>query len=121
MESFDACTQPKILFEGRNQLNNAFLRTISFHCDNTVDITIVTPDDRTKPIYALVQWKHRGKPEGIIYDLQRSGKWNLSYWDQTFDGTYAMQGFHSDGELMPKSFVPRCGYRKPLPDLRCAA
>jgi hypothetical protein len=28
---------------------------------------------------------------------------------------------HPDGELMPKSLVPRCGDIRPLPDLKCAA
>ena len=121
MEAFNACTQSKVVFQGRNQLNNAFLLMISLHCDNTADITIVTPDDKTQPIYALVDLKRRGKPEGIIYDLRRSGKWDLSFWDQTLDGTFAWQGVHPDGELMPKSLVPRCGDIKPLPDLKCAA
>ena len=121
MEAFNVCTQSKVVFQGRNQLNNAFLLMISLHCDNTADITIVTPDDKTKPIYALVDLKRRGKAEGIIYDLRRSGKWDLSFWDQTLDGTFAWQGVHPDGELMPKSLVPRCGDIKPLPDLKCAA
>ena len=121
MEAFNACTQSKVVFQGRNQLNNAFLLMISLHCDNTADITIVTPDDKAQPIYALVDLKRRGKAEGIIYDLRRSGKWDLSFWDHTLDGTFAWQGLHPDGELMPKSLVPRCGDIKPLPDLKCAA
>ncbi len=121
MEAFAACTQSKVVYEGRNQLNNAFLLMISLHCDNTADITIVSPDDKTKPIYALVDLKRRGKAEGIIYDLRRSGKWDLSFWDQTLDGTFAWQGVHPDGELMPKTLVPRCGDIKPLPNFKCAA
>jgi hypothetical protein len=78
MEAFNACTQSKVVYEGRNQLNNAFLLMISLHCDNIADITIVSPDDKTQPIYALVDLKRRGRAEGIIYDLRRSGKWDLS-------------------------------------------
>ena len=121
MDAFKGCAQSQVVFQGRNQLNNAFLLIISLHCDYTADVTIVTPDDTTQPIYALVDRKRRGKPEGIIYDLRRSGKWDLSFWDQTFDGTFAWKGVHPDGELMPKSLVPRCGDIKPLPDLKCAA
>jgi hypothetical protein len=122
MEAFKACTQPKVVFEGRNQLNNAFLRMISLHCDNTADITIVVPDDKTQAVYALVDLKRRGKPNGIVFDVRRSGRWDLSYWENELpDGTFAWQGIHPDGELMPKSLVPRCGDIKPLADFKCAA
>ena len=94
---------------------------ISLHCDDTADITFVLPDNQRDPIYALFDGRRRGKPEGIIYDFRRSGKWDLSFWDQTFDGTFAWKGVHPDGELMPKSLVPRCGDIKPLLDLKCAA
>ncbi len=121
MDIYKSCNQPNVFFEGRNRDNNAFLRMISLRCDDVADITIVVPDDKREPVYALVDLKRRGKPEGVIYDLQRSGKWELSFWDEKLDGTFRLKGLHPDGELMPKSFVPRCGDRMPLPDLKCAA
>ena len=39
---------------------------------------------KREPIYALFDLKRRGKPEGIVYDLQRAGKWNISYWDEIY-------------------------------------
>ncbi len=121
MRDFRVCTQSKVVYEGRDQLNKAFLLKISLHCDNIADIMIVSPDDKSQPIYALVDLKRRGKPEGIIYDLRRSGKWDLSFWDQALDGTFAWKGVHPDGQLMPRQLVPRCGDIKPLPNLKCAA
>ena len=120
MATLDACNQVKMVFEGRNQRNDADLRQISLRCDDTADITVVTPDNDQEPVFALVDWKRRGKTEGIVYDLQRSGKWNTSIWDPQLDGTFPLRGVHPNGELMPNSLVPRCGSRKPLKDLKCA-
>ena len=49
MEALNACTQSKVVYEGRNQLNNAFLLIISLHCDNIADITIVHLTIRPSP------------------------------------------------------------------------
>ena len=72
------CNEPKLVFEGRNQDNNAFIRVISLRCDDTADIIFVVPDDKREPIFALVDLKRRGKPDGIIFDRRRSGKWDVS-------------------------------------------
>jgi hypothetical protein len=119
MEASKSCTNAKVVFEGRDKRNTASLRMLSLQCDNTADITIVTPDDISQPIYALIDLKRCGKTEGVVYDLRRSGRWEVSYWDESLDGTFAWKGLHPDGKLMPKSFVPRCGDRLPLKDLKC--
>jgi hypothetical protein len=119
MEKLDACTQPKTIFEGRNQKNTAFIRLISLRCDDVADISLVAPDDKREPFFALVDLKRRGKREGIVFDLLRSGKWDSSIWDPQLDDTFPLKGVHPNGELMPSSFVARCGDRKPLKDLKC--
>jgi S1-C subfamily serine protease len=120
MAALQSCNEPKTLFEGRNQNNTAFIRKVSTQCDDTADITFVAPDDHKEPFIALVDLKHRGKPEGIVFDMKRTGtKWDTSVWDSQLDETFALKGIHPDGKLMPSSFVPRCGTRKPLPDLKC--
>jgi hypothetical protein len=120
MEAQNTCSQAKTIFEGRNEKNTAFLRMISLQCDATADIIIVVPDNKREPIFALVDSKRRGKPDGIVLDPSRSGKWNISFWDVNLDNTFAMKGLHPEGKLIPKTFVPRCGRGKPLTDLRCA-
>jgi hypothetical protein len=95
---------------------------VSLRCDDTADVTFVVPDDKRQPIYAQFDSKRRGKPNGIVLDLRRSGKWDVSYWENEMpDGTFAWQGVHPDGELIPKSFVPRCGNRRALPEFKCSA
>jgi hypothetical protein len=93
---------------------------ISFQCDDTADIIIIVPDDKRAPIFALADTKRLGKPDGIIFDSKRSGKWDISFWDVNLDDTFAMKGLHPGGQLIPKTFVPRCGRGQPLTDLRCA-
>jgi hypothetical protein len=120
MEALKPCNQPKVIFEGRNDKNSAFLRLISLKCDDKADITIVIPDGRHDGVFALVDLMRRGKPEGVVFDFRRSGKWNTSFWDTMLDDTFAMRGMHPDGQLMPTKLLPRCGNRRPLPDLKCA-
>jgi S1-C subfamily serine protease len=93
MEAFKACTQPKLIFEGRNRENNAFIRMVSLRCDDTADVIFVWPDDKRQGIYAQFDSKRRGKPDGIVFDLRRSGRWDISYWENdSLDGTFAWQG-----------------------------
>ena len=80
----------------------------------------MVPDDKTEPIYAQVDVKRRGAPEGIVFDMGRTGKWSISYWDTRLDGTFPLKGLHPDGKLMPTSYEPRCGQRKPLTNFKCA-
>jgi hypothetical protein len=119
LEALNTCDQAKPIFEGRNLKNTAFLRMISLRCDDKADITIVVPDDKAEPIYAQVDLKRRGKPEGIVFDVGRTGKWNESFWDTKLDDTFASRGLHPDGKLMPTAFEPRCGQRKPLANFKC--
>jgi S1-C subfamily serine protease len=120
MAAVNTCGRAKTVFEGRNQKNTAFIRLISLQCDDKSDIAIVIPDNIAEPIFAQVDLKRSGKPEGIVFDVQRSGtRWDTSFWDLQLDGTFALKGKHPDGKLMPSSFVSRCGDRKPLTDFKC--
>jgi S1-C subfamily serine protease len=121
MEAQNACTDAKVIFEGRNDKNTAFIRTISLRCDDKADITVVVPDNKREPIFALVYSKRQDKPDGLVLDPKRSGKWTTSFWDVNFDGTFPLKGLHPDGKLMPTSYVQRCGEgQKPVKDFKCA-
>ena len=121
MEAQNTCTEAKVLFEGRNNENTAFIRTISLQCDDKVDVAIIFPDNKHEAVFALVYSRRQDKPDGLVLDPQRSGKWTISFWDVNRDGTYALQGLHPDGKLMPSGYVPRCGEGgKPVKDFKCA-
>ena len=121
MQAQNKCTQAKIIFEGRNNDNTAFIRTISLRCDDIADIMIVVPDKKREPIFALVYSKRQDKPDGLVLDPKRSGKWTTSFWDVNFDGTFPLKGLHPDGKLMPSTYVQRCAEgQKPVKDFKCA-
>jgi S1-C subfamily serine protease len=113
--------KPRVLFEGRNKENTAFLRRFSLQCDDRADIAILIPDDKNKPVMALVDISRRDKVEGIVLDERRSGKWNTSFWDPKLEETFPLRGVHPDGKLLPASMEPRCRPpSKPLRNFKCS-
>jgi len=117
----ETCSEPKIIFEGRNKNNTGLLRSISIHCDDKADLVVFAADNKLEPIVAYLDLKRRGKTEGIVFDQGRTGRWNLSYWDFKLDDTFPMKGMHPDGKLLPSKFEPRCPPGSiPLSKLRCS-
>jgi S1-C subfamily serine protease len=121
LEAENSCAEPKIIFEGRNNKNTGFLRSVSFHCADKADLTIFAADNKREPIVAYLDLKRWGKTEGVVLDQGRTGRWNLSYWDSKLDDTYPIKGLHPDGKLLPSKFEPRCPPGSvPLTKLRCS-
>ncbi len=117
----ETCNEAKTIFEGRNSKNTGFLRSISVHCDDKVDLIIFAADNKSEPIVAYLDLKRLGKTEGIVFDQGRTGRWNLSYWDFKLDDTFPVKGMHPDGKLLPSKFEPRCPPGSiPLSKLRCS-
>ena len=111
----------RVLFEGRSKDNDAFIRNISLKCDDRADIIIVIPDDKKKPVMALVDVNRRNKVEGIVLDERRVGKWNTSFWDPKLDESFPLRGLHPDGALMPSSMEQRCrAPSKALKNFKCS-
>jgi S1-C subfamily serine protease len=111
----------RVIFEGRSKENDSFIRNISLKCDDRADVTIVMPDDKKKPVMALVDISRRNKVEGIVLDERRTGKWSTSFWDPKLDETFPLHGLHPDGELMPTSMEQRCRLpSKPLKNFKCS-
>ena len=118
--SEDEC-KSRVIFEGRDKENTAFLRRISLKCDDHADIAIVVPDDKKKPVMAFIDISRRNKVEGIVLDERRSGKWNTSFWDPKLEETFPLRGMHPDGELLPTTRESRCRPpSKPLKDFKCS-
>jgi hypothetical protein len=73
-----------LLFE---RISNQLAGLMQGQYDDTVDMVFVVPDNKREPIFALVDSKRRGKPDGIIIYSRQSGKWTTSVWDVNLDGT----------------------------------
>jgi S1-C subfamily serine protease len=120
LEALISCEKPKVIFEGRNDKNDAFMRSISLRCDDKADIVIFVPDNKRTPIIAFVDADRRGQTEGIVIDQRRSGNWNISFWDPKFDDTFPLKGIHPDGKLKPTRFEKRCPPgSEPISHLKC--
>jgi S1-C subfamily serine protease len=120
VQESDTCDKASVLFEGRNDKNTAFIRVISARCDDKADLIFVVPDNKREPIFALVDTNRRGKNDGLILDIGRTGRWNLSFWDANLDETFPLQGIHSTGTLFPTRYVTRCPKGTvPVKDFRC--
>ena len=116
----DEC-RSRVLFEGRSKNDDGFISNISLKCDERTDIIIVIPDDKKKPVMALLDINRRNKVEGVVLDEGRSGKWNTSYWDPKLDETFPLHGLHPDGKLMPSSMEQRCHPpSEPLKNFKCS-
>ena len=79
MQAQNTCTKAKIIFEGRNDENTAFIRTISLRCDDKADIMVVVPDNKREPIFALVYSKRQDKPDGLVLDQSAPGNGLLHF------------------------------------------
>jgi S1-C subfamily serine protease len=108
----------KVLFDGRDAKNTGSMRTVSLKCNQTADLVFFLPDDKTKPMVAFYDSKGRNKPDAMIFDDSRAGKWQYSYWDVDLDDTFPLRGIHINGELAPKEFEKRCK-GKAAPNFRC--
>lgn len=108
----------KVLFDGRDNQNTGFMRSISLECNETADLVIFLPDDKAKPMVAYLDSKGRKKPDAIIFDPSRTSSWKFSYWDVGMDDTFPLKGIHVNGEMVPKEFQKRCKGRA-APNFKC--
>ena len=113
------CTDPKVVYEGRNKADDAFIKSVSLKCDDFVDLIFVLPDNKTKAMYALFDSKRSNKADAIIFDPSRTGNWKVSYWDTNLDNTFPLEGVHANGDIKPVRFVKRCSGQA-LPNFQCS-
>ena len=87
------------LFDGRNRSNDGHLVQIDSNCDGVADVSILTLDDKSRPIQALIDSNYDGKIDIIVEDTGRDGRWDISFYDVDFDGVIDIIGYHPDGRL----------------------
>jgi len=102
-KSQTAC-EPKELFTSRNKANDADVTGFDFKCTGEADAELVRPDDTGKPFLFLVDRNGDKKTDVMIFDFKREGKWEISLWDENFDGHWTLVGYHPNGSLVPSRF-----------------
>jgi S1-C subfamily serine protease len=92
------------LYVGRDQANRGGLIQFDTNCDGKADAFLLVPDDKSKPIQALIDRNGDGKIDIKIYNTDRNGKWDVSFHDVDFDGNVDFVGYHPDGGITPSSY-----------------
>jgi S1-C subfamily serine protease len=100
--------KPREVYRGRMKDGSGSMVAIDCRCTGRVDLEVIRPDDVSKPYFARMDRNLDGKADGYVFDFDRKGKWQLSYWDDGYDGDFEgsddMVGFHPYGEFTPSSY-----------------
>jgi hypothetical protein len=107
----------------RDQANQANVFGYDTNCSGKINAESIVPDKQSDPVMLRVDRNGDGRADVIYFDYQRRNKWDLSLWDENYDGHWTLVGYHPDGSLIPSRFE-RCDHggqrlRPPLLS-RCA-
>jgi S1-C subfamily serine protease len=104
--------KPKELSTFRNKENNATVVSYDMFCTGKDSAEYVTPDAQDQAIFLRLDRNGDGIADAIIFDLKRRGKWDLSFWDENFEGHWTLVGYHDDGSLKPSRFESYADFQK---------
>jgi hypothetical protein len=99
----NAC-EPKQVGSWRDKANGASIYGYDTNCSGKNNADLIVPDKQSDPIMLRVDRNGDGRADVVYFDFQRRGKWDLSLWDENYDGHWTLVGFHPDGSLTPSSF-----------------
>ncbi len=92
------------VYDGRTRDNTGRVIAYDTNCDGKPDFYLLAPDDKKKPIQALIDSNHDGKIDIVVEDRDRDGRWDISFIDVDYDGVPDLVGYHPDGKLKPSRF-----------------
>jgi hypothetical protein len=81
-------------------------------CTGKDSAELVTPDNKSKSIFLRLDRNGDGNVDAVIFDLKQIGKWDLSFWDEKFEGHWTLVGYHDDGTLKPTRFESYAEFQK---------
>ena len=94
----------KDLYKGKSSDGKSDIILSDSNCKGKANVEQIFPYDVKEPYYIRIDRNGDSKPDVIIYSFKRNDKWNLSYWDDDFDGKWGRVGHHDKGEVTPDSF-----------------
>jgi hypothetical protein len=72
----------------------------------------VVPDNKNDAIFLRLDRNGDGDADAVIFDLKRRSKWDLSFWDENYNGHWTLVGYHDDGSLKPTRFESYAEFQK---------
>jgi hypothetical protein len=96
----------------RNRDNNATVISYDTRCTGTAQAYYTIPDNKTEAITLSKDRNEDGRIDVIYFDFKRQGKWDLSFWDETYSGRWTLVGYHLDGGITPTQFESYEMYQK---------
>jgi hypothetical protein len=88
----------------RNKKNDGTVIAYDSKCSGRVNANLIIPDRSTESIIYTVDRNEDGKPDVIFFDLKHRHQWDISFWDEKFEGHWTLVGYHPDGKMTPSSF-----------------
>lgn len=99
----NAC-EPKQVSSWRTKENDANVYAYDTNCSGRITAEYTVPDKQSEPISLIADRNGDGRRDVIYFDFQRRGKWDLSLWDENYDGNWTLVGYHPDGTLTPSRY-----------------
>jgi len=104
--------EAKELSRFRSSENDASVVAFDMFCTGKDNAELVIPDNKTKAVFLRLDRNGDGKADAIIFDFKRRAKWDLSFWDENFQGYWTLVGYHDDGTLKPTRFESYAEFQK---------
>jgi S1-C subfamily serine protease len=104
--------KPIELSRFRSDEEAATVISFDMFCTGKDNAEYVTPDDQSKAIFIRLDRNGDGRVDATIFDLKRRGKWDISFWDEKFEGHWTLVGYHDDGTLKPTRFESYAEFQK---------
>jgi S1-C subfamily serine protease len=96
--------QTKEISRFRNKKNDATIISYDTKCVGHANANYIIPDAKSESIMFAVDRNDDGRPDVIFFDLKRQKRWDISFWDEKFEGHWTLVGYHPDGNITPSSF-----------------
>jgi len=94
----------KELSRFRNKKNDATVIAYDTKCGGHANANYIIPDAKSESLMFEIDRNDDGRPDVVFFDLKQQKKWDISFWDDKFEGHWTLVGYHPDGKLKPSSF-----------------
>ena len=88
----------------RSKEGNATVIAYDTLCGGHANANYIIPDNKTDAITYTIDRNGDGRPDVIYFDMKQQKRWDVSLWDEKFDGHWTLVGYHPDGKITPSSF-----------------